>query len=420
MKICGIACVKDSRELLQATMTHLVLNGISDFYLYDHGSDPALAGALSSAFRAGGVRVRILRKETPRYFQRAMVSALTELARMDGFETALAFDADEFWCSTVPGRTLVEQISMEMTAGLDALGVPVVNYVQHRGVSAFTVDSLKTCRYAVEPSADPARPARERVDAGAPFVAMPFPAKVIARLACDIRFTEGNHGITRSQDESAQAEASGIVVRHLSLSARGDLAVKREQGRRRIAAGFDPEIGWQLQRLAFRSDEELDAYWDNNSWHLADDGRVLVGDYDRLIEDSALVGIGRDLAPAIDRLGASPMVGADGASAVGADGTSAVVAIEAPRLERLLESLVDDFGTADMRLSEREEEVATLRQEVAILRHELEQRSASLAQIQATLEAERVEMRSVLDDIEKSVSWRVTAPLRALRRDWHR
>jgi hypothetical protein len=420
MKICGIACVKDSRELLLATMTHLVLNGISDFYLYDHGSDPALAGALSTAFRAGGVRVRVLRKETPRYFQRAMIGALTELARVDGFDTALAFDADEFWCSTVPGHLLVEQISIEMTAGLDALRVPVVNYVQHRGVSTFSVDSMRTCRYAVQPCADPARPARERVDAGAPFVAMPFPSKVIARLASDIRFTEGNHSITRSQDEGAQAEASGIVVRHLSLSARGDLAVKREQGRRRIAAGFDPEVGWQLQRLAFRSDEELDAYWDNNAWHLADDGRVLVGDYDRLIEDDALVGIGRDLAPAMDRLGASPTVGADGASAIGADGTSAVVAIEAPRLERLLESLLDDFGTADMRLSQREEEVATLRHDVATLRHELEQRSASLAQTRATLEAERAKMRSDLDDIEMSVSWRVTAPLRKLKRGWHR
>ena len=255
----AFACVKDSRELLQATMTHLVLNGISDFYLYDHGSDPALAGALSTAFRAGGVRVRILRKETPRYFQRAMVGALTELARMDGFETALAFDADEFWCSTVPDRTLVEQISMEMTAGLDALGVPVVNYVQHLGVSAFTVDSLKTCRYAVEPSVDPARPARERVDTGAPFVAMPFPAKVIARLACDIRFTEGNHGITRSQDEKVRRPRRAASSSGTSPCRPG--ATSPSSGNRGVVAspqGSTREIGWQLQRLAFRSDEELD------------------------------------------------------------------------------------------------------------------------------------------------------------------
>jgi hypothetical protein len=68
MRICAVVCVKDLRELLRATMTHLVLNGIRDFHLYDHGSHPALAGAPADAFRASGVRVRIPRREAPRCF----------------------------------------------------------------------------------------------------------------------------------------------------------------------------------------------------------------------------------------------------------------------------------------------------------------------------------------------------------------
>ena len=47
MRICAVACDMDRHELLLASMTHLVLNGISDFYIYDHGSEPALAGVLS-------------------------------------------------------------------------------------------------------------------------------------------------------------------------------------------------------------------------------------------------------------------------------------------------------------------------------------------------------------------------------------
>jgi hypothetical protein len=404
LRICAVACVRNSQELLLAAMTHLAMNGIGDFYLYDHDSDPDLASVLAHAFCGSGVRAHVLRKETPRFFQRAMVGVLTELARIDGFEAVLAFEAEEFWCSTVPGHTLADQIAIEMTGGLDALRVPVLNYVQHRDVAAFHVDSLATCRYSMMPHADPTRPSREQVDAGMPFVAMPFPAKVIARLSRDIRFTEGSHSITRSRGEGAQAESDGIVVRHLSLSARSDLAVKREQGLRRIAAGFAPEIRWQLQRLAYMTDEELDAYWHNNSWHHSDDHRVLVGAYDRLVEDDALVEIGRTLATADDRLCRNRNAGTSERGKVDEIGPK--------RLERLLQSLVDDLGAANRVLQERADRLEAQQVEV-------EERSASVTRLQhdlVDLSAEQAQVNSVLEAVENSISWRLTAPLRIVKR----
>ncbi len=381
-------------------MTHLALNGISDFYLYDHGSDPDLASVLSRAFPSGGVRVRILRKETACFFQAAMVRVLTELARMDGFTTVLAFDADEFWCSTVPGHTLADQIAIEMNCELDALRVPVLNYVQHHGVAAFRVDSLETCRYLVVPDVDASRPSREQVDAGAPFVAMPFPSKVIARLSRDIRFTEGQHNIAALAGEGVQAEANGIIVRHLSLPARNDLILKREHGRRLMAAGFAPGVGWQLQRLANMTDEELDRYWGNNSWRHSDDQRVLVGAYDGLVEDDALVEIGRTLAGASHRLGTSPNARSRE--------TATVVEVGPQCLERLLESLVDDFGDAARTLQERSDHLVALQSDLEACR-------ASVTRLRNDLEAEQARLRSVVHAVENSLSWRLTAPLRAVK-----
>jgi hypothetical protein len=394
----------DSHELLRASMTHLVLNGITDFYLYDHGSDPDLASALSDAFGAGGVRVTVLRKETAPFFQSAMLGVLTTLAGMDGFETVLAFDADEFWCSTDPRRTLADQISTEMTVGLTALRVPVLNYVQHREVATFDVDSLATARYAVVPHVDHTQRERDQVDAGMPFVAMPFPSKVIARLSNDIRFTEGQHGVVAPAGADAEAEATGIIVRHLSLPDRDGLAGKREHGRRRIKEGCSADIGWQMQRLAGMTDEELDAYWDNNSWRHSDDRGVLVGSYDRLIADDALVQTGRDIATAAERLGTSPDSGANEVAAVRQP--------EPRRLERLLECLVDDFGAADRDLAEQRVRAVALQGELAAVRSELEQRDASVAQLQHELAAER----AALDAVVNSASWRLTAPLRAVKR----
>lgn len=414
MRICAVACVMNSHELLRASMTHLVLNGISDFYLYDHGSDPGLASVLSEAFRTVDVRVTILRKETPHFFQKGMVGVLTELGRMDRFDVAVAFDADEFWCSTVSDRTLADQISTEMTAGLTSLRAHVLNYAQHRDVLTFTTDSLSKCLYAVPPHVDASRPCREQVDAGMPFLAMPFPSKVIARLSRHVRFLEGQHGITAPEDAGAEREAAGIIVRHLSLPARDDLALKREHGLRRIKAGFRPETGWQIQRLAFMTDEELDTYWHNNSWRLTDDRRVLVGSYEDLIEDGALAAIARDLASAIDRLGASPSAGKNAAT---------VREIDLQTLKRLFDSLLDDYGKTDRSLSERQDELLAVRTELAATQIELRGRTAAVAALEndlADVSEARAELESALKTVERSASWRLTAPLRAIRRPLRR
>jgi hypothetical protein len=251
-----------------------------------------------------------------------------------------------------------------------------------------------------------------------PFVAMPFPSKVIARLSGDIRFTEGQHSITTPEGEGAQAEAAGMIVRHLTLPARDDLAGKREHGLRRIAAGFASEIGWQLQRLAFMTDGELDDYWDNNSWRLADHQRVLVGAYDRLLEDDALVEIGRGVRAAVDHLGVSPHARAD---------ETATVDIGPKRLERLLGSLVDDWGAtdaaADRILQERTHRLAALQAEldersarVTRLQQELADVEAEHARALEVIENVEAEHARALEVIERSASWRVTAPLRTIRR----
>ena len=187
-----------------------------------------------------------------------------------------------------------------------------------------------------------------------PFVAMPFPSKVIARLSSDIRFTEGQHDIIAPEGAGTEGEASGIVLRHLSLSARDELACKREHGRRRIKAGFAPDTGWQLQRLAHMTDEELDAYWANNSWHLSPDQGVLVGSYDRLVEDGSLV---RD-RPSSRGRGRS--CGAPAPSTESTTDAGGPRRSTPERLERLLEGLVDDLGTAGRVLSDHQSQIVAL------------------------------------------------------------
>ena len=184
-------------------MRHLVLNGIRDFYLYDHDNDPCLLDFLSGEFSPGEIRLQVLRKETQLFFQSVMVNALAELARMDGFDVAVSFDSDEFWCSTIKDRTLADQIRVEMSSDVEALITPVINYVQHDTADTFTAESLLQCRYSVVPFVDSTRHARDQMNAGIPFAALPFPSKVISRLSQESRFTDGNQQRGHSQGRAS-------------------------------------------------------------------------------------------------------------------------------------------------------------------------------------------------------------------------
>ena len=333
MRICAVACVKDSHEILAMSIKHLALNGIEDFYIYDHGSEPAMSSFLPLAFPSDSIRLWILRKDTPGFFQQEMAYALTQLALQDGFDVSLAFDADEFWCSTVEGHSLAHQIQLELASGIDALRIPVINYAQHTDVEDFHDDALLECKYSVVPHVDPTRHPRDQVEAGIPFVAMPFLSKVIARLSRGIQYTEGQHDIIKAEGQARIVPAAGITVRHLPLPSRNHVKLKREHGRRRISAGYSAETGWQAQSLAYKTDEELDAYWENNSWRSAEGRPAMIGAYGGLVRDDGLVEIGQRLAQGA--AGGSPM---------------AFTEISAARLERVIEQLVDYAGRSERKI----------------------------------------------------------------------
>jgi len=376
VKICGMACVMDVPAMLTTSMRHLVLNGIRDFYLFDHGNDPCLLSSLSEAFNPEEIRLQVLRKETPSFFQGAMINTLAELARVDGFDIAVAFDSDEFWCSTVKGRTLADQIRIEMSSGVEALRIPFINYLQHYTVDTFSMQSLLQCQYAAVPIGDSRHP-RDQMNAGIPFAALPFPSKMLPRLSREIRLTEGYHNVTGHKGEDRLLDAVGIVVRHLPFHSRSHVNKKKEQGLRRIADGFPFEMGGQSQRLAYLSNNELDIEWLNNAWRCTADQKVMAGTYDCLVQDEGLVQIGRELA-AIDD-GRSQVKGTVADDYLGFQGISSW------QLEHLVQYLVDDCGKAERVIAK-----LTLMHEQALLK---------------LLE---------LDAMRASPWWRLTAPLRAI------
>lgn len=324
------------------SIKHLVNNGIRDFYIYDHGSDPSISSFLPEQFPSDSIRLSVIYKESPYFYQREMVSVLTCLAILDGFDVSVGFDADEFWCSTVKGNSLAQQIDLELSSGIDALRVPVLNYAQNNDVQDFNQDGLLGCQYSVVPHVDTLRPTWEQVADGLPFIAIPFPSKVIARLLPNIQYTDGQHDIIKDEGPGHIVDAIGILVRHLPQPAKNHVKIKREQGRRIISAGFGSLIGWQSQSLAYKTDEELNTYWNNNSWRLAEGQGPMVGSYSKIIKDDGLVEIGQQLMK----------LGNDWKMDLKLKDETPILSnkISSDKLEHVIEQLVDNLGKTERKV----------------------------------------------------------------------
>jgi hypothetical protein len=338
----------DDVEILCSSIRHMALNGISRFYVYDHCRDLDLYETLRERFNTDAVEIRVIQKRTPRFYQRQMVGVLASLARMDGFEVAVAFDADEFWCAQTPDLTLAQQIERELDPALDALCVQVVNYLQSSTVKQFSQPSLAQARFTTRTIPQEGRQPWDLMDAGIPFAALPFPAKVIPRLAADVGFTEGQHGAHSSVRELRIKPSDRIIVRHLPLCSKAHLECKREHGLRRIASGFSSEIGWQAQRWSRFSNEELEIEWMRNSWKQGEEQRTHTKGFDDLVEDDGLARIEQLLQQHAARFWND--------SSPAHTPMNPVQRISPEQLEQVVQELIDDSGAAALHFERLEQE----------------------------------------------------------------
>jgi hypothetical protein len=303
MKIAAGSIFSDSWDILPAAVANLVSLGVEDFYLIDHLSQENRGDELSALF-ADKARVRVARKMTAPFLQGRTMSILAEAARRDGFSHFIPFDSDEFLDISESGGThppsLRHWISSEGAGELGGLLVPVINYVQSSAVESFTHSDLASASFIVENYSRPDQEWRDFLVRGGSPLLRPSNPKVLFRLALEegqeIRAVgEGNHSVKIVDDQHQELilpTSTALRVRHLPYRSRASLSSKRNLGRRRKAAGFDPTIGIQNQLLAARSDSALDALWEQVSYR--GEGkmpRLALGRDSALIADPGLASV---------------------------------------------------------------------------------------------------------------------------------
>lgn len=238
--------VFDRWEVALASVTHLVNEGILDFYIVDHRS----SGNPQSDFLSRvpeSARIHWFRKESPYFAQTTTMTALAHMARQDGFAAFIPFDSDEFFVGN--GIPLLTGINDWLTnSATRALRAEMVNFFQSSDVEVFTPETLARVRYRAVRGA---LPVEYLVGFNPTFRRFPFARRMyksILRLVPGISgdsdwLTAGNHkvknmatGETYPADDSASisvlhlpfVSAQGIVARQgnpTRLPAQGSLSL---------------------------------------------------------------------------------------------------------------------------------------------------------------------------------------------------
>ena len=110
LKIAAGCIFYNSEDIILLTIENLIAQGISDFYLIDHGSSDFATDLIFESLD-GVANISIFKRESEKFLQGRMMTLLALLAKEDGFDAFVPFDADEFLDTTSPELGLTNEIS---------------------------------------------------------------------------------------------------------------------------------------------------------------------------------------------------------------------------------------------------------------------------------------------------------------------
>lgn len=261
-RVAAVSMIRNSWDIAPATIACLILGGVKDFYIVDHMPAPLrvdLRGIFGDA-----ARFTIFTKVTPPFYQGTTLTWLAQLAREDGCDVVLPFDADEFWVREDEGHSLADSLCRSL-ANTPIAYAPVSNVLQSQSVETFTLPDLSTCCYEPSEVLDGDEAPEMVVGGEIPFASVHFPHKAVFSLDPDTVIDEGHHGVD-AESPTFKALIPNVRVLHIPYRSRRHMDTKKLHGLARQNSAFAPTIGWQNRALSMRTQTELNEYWLHNSW----------------------------------------------------------------------------------------------------------------------------------------------------------
>lgn len=271
IRISAGVVFRDDWEILKLSIANLCLLGVSRFFVIDHLSNEDRAREVIASLGTSA-EITFLKKTTTPFLQGRMMSLLATLAKDEGFDVFIPFDADEFHDAIDGLQTSFSAELESWFSGGEAshLHLPVRDYVQASDVLVFDGSSLRTATWRVSSELTPSE-WEEYVRRGGSALIHRKRSKIIVRLSgrnapALPMIEEGSHALESCGDECGEGHSwsTTLLVRHLPFYAAEVVARKRTHRAGRLAAGFSIEIGLQNNVLQEISDSDS-AIWMRNS-----------------------------------------------------------------------------------------------------------------------------------------------------------
>lgn len=389
--ILGILLARNEWPLLGMCITHALTNHVDELLIIDHSStDETELGVASLQAKWGG-RLQLMRLGKGPLHHQALNLVILEVIEKKRYSWIYHVDADEFLI--LPEKKSLKELLIGLPLDVEVVRYQLFNFIAPQD---FREDNFEqymelTSRAVIDGTADKSfeEMISQITNFQASFFDTPFPSKVIYRATVGSWPIAGCHALVgrTETNESALGEAE-IFAAHLPFLTRERLIRRADHGKELREAGYPRDFAWQSQVVdEMRSLGQLEKFW--NSHSISPNFWESENKLPQAIYDTRLVNaLSRTVNTFTEDF---TKFKNDQENIAGSSQESITLASAVNSVQRMAER-------KDLELSQLRDENFSLRNENRIVK-------------QASLETAKR-----LESLHKSLSWRLTKPLRSIHR----
>jgi hypothetical protein len=389
--ILGILLARNEWPLLGMCITHALTNHVDELLIIDHSStDETEVGVASLQAKWGG-RLQLMKLDKGPLHHQALNLVILEVVEKKRFSWIYHVDADEFLI--LPEKKSLKELLIGLPLDVEVVRYQLFNFIAPRDFREDDFEQYKelTSRAVIDGTSD--RNFEELISRitnfQASFFDAPFPSKVIYRATVESWPIAGCHALVGKTETNESALGEEVIfAAHLPFLTRERLIRRADHGKELREAGYPRDFAWQSQVVdEMRSLGQLEKFW--NSHSISPNYWESENKLPQAIYDTRLVNaLSRTVITFMEdftkfKNGQENIAGSSQESIALASAVNSV-----------------------QRMAERKDlELSQLRDENFSLRNE-----------NRTVQQASFETAKRLESLHKSLSWRLTKPLRSIHR----
>jgi hypothetical protein len=269
IRVLGYVMAKNEWPLLGLAITHALNCDIDHIVVVNHASSDETYNGLQRLKLNWPKRITIINLKIKSYFQEVSSAVILSSVNAHEYDWVYVFDADEFLL--YPQKTSFVQLLESIPKNVGAIKYELDQWVTPHDMNDLEMSSYKNIKKRSVPCIfinHPGEILAKLIEKGhVNYFDVPFPQKIIVRGEYAHLLTAGAHGVNAELKLVEQKmDPSVLRVGHLPLLSKRRLKLKAEHGKLVIDEGYPPNHGWQNQALyKLELTGGLETYWRNHS-----------------------------------------------------------------------------------------------------------------------------------------------------------